>query len=400
MYNPVVNKNKFSALLIFLILIPMKLFAHNENSMEQKIYESRLRSLWEQYEESADLNQKILILEKMESTASDANSITPVTQMRNKQEEIIKSLIDSIKNMKEELMSPEKNLERQKHLEKQIQKNIFSCLEFEKTISDFKSNQFWKISKIFLLILVIFIISTIILTFNYNNAKQRNKRQQEFNRKMIQVQEEERKRLSRELHDTVTQDIRTSLLYVRDLMEKENIHDQEGKELASKIEQLESQNLINIRNIIRNLTPPEIENSDLRNLLNEYSCSITKSSGIKCTFFAEDDIDFKRFNNVQKLNIFRIIQEAVNNSIKHADATEINLLVRKKSSSSQTLIFFISDDGQGFNSSKNKFSDTEDLLAQSTHLGLAGMNNRAQLINAKLDIYSDEDCGTEIRFEI
>ena len=167
-----------------------------------------------------------------------------------------------------------------------------------------------------------------------------------------------------------------------------------------RIEKIESQNLINIRNIIRNLTPPEIENSDLRNLLNEYSCSITKSSGIKCTFFAEDDIDFKRFNNFQKLNIFRIIQEAVNNSIKHADATEINLLVRKKSSSSQTLIFFISDDGQGFNSSRQKFSGTEDLLAQSTHLGLAGMNNRAQLINAKLDIYSDEDCGTEIRFEI
>ena len=74
--------------------------------------------------------------------------------------------------------------------------------------------------------------------------------------------------------------------------------------------------------------------------------------------------------------------------------------MRKESENSTNLIFFISDDGHGFNSNQTNTMQEKDLLNQSTHLGLQGMKTRAQLIGAKLDIYSDEDCGTEVRFRV
>lgn len=391
---------KLQIFALIFCLTAATLFAHNENSMRRNIYECQIVDTWNNYEKEESIELKKQTLKELKLFVNNHNIITPVTQLKEQQQEIITSLETSIKNLEEEIYKPDAEQKKLQHLENQLQANIFLYLEFEKTISDFKSEQSWKITRIILIVLVLFIFSTIYLTFNYNNAKQRAKRQKDFNNKIIQVQEDERKRLSRELHDTVTQDIRTSLLYIRNLKEKNCCIQSEEKELMEKIEKLETQNLINIRNIIQNLTPPEIEDADLHDILAEFCNNITQMTHIKCTFYAENGLNFKVFNSFQKLNIFRIIQEAVTNAIKHAEASEINILVRKKSDNCSTFIFFVSDDGHGFNSSNEKSENSKDILSQSTHLGLKGMKTRAQLINADLIIYSDEECGTEIRFEI
>lgn len=366
--------------------------------MRQNLYKCQIADIWNKYETEEDIEVKKQMIEELKQNINNHNLVTPVTQLRDQQEEIITLLIDTTDKLEKEILKPDTDLQQQQFLEHQLQAHIFSYLEFEKTISDFKSEQFWKITRIILLVLVLFIFSTIFLTFTYNNAKQRAKRQKDFNNKIIQVQEEERERLSRELHDTVTQDIRTSLLYVRNLKEK-GCTQTEEKELIEKIENLETQSLINIRNIIQNLTPPEIETCHLQNLLAEYCNNISQMTKVKCSFYAEKEILFEKFNSFQKLNIFRIIQESITNAIKHADATEINIIVRKESENSSNLIFFISDDGHGF--AENSHSNQgDDITNQSTHLGLQGMKTRAQLLNAKLDIFSDEDCGTEIRIVV
>ncbi len=399
MYNPFVDKNKFSVLMFLLLLAFAKLFAHDESSLFQKIYRCQIADVWNKYEIEEDVESKKLIVEELKQKINDHNIVTPVTQLREQQKEIINQLIAVTNSLQEEISKPDSDPKKLQLLEHQLQAHIFSYLEFEKTISDFKSEQFWKISKTILVILVLFIFSTIYLTFNYNNAKQRARRQKDFNNKIIQVQEEERERLSRELHDTVTQDIRTSLLFVRNLKDRQGCAQPEERELIEKIENLETQNLINIRNIIQNLTPPEIENANLNTLLAEFCGNISAMAKIKCTFFAESNLKPDCFNTFQKLNIFRIIQEAVTNAVKHANASEINILVRKKTEDASTFIFFISDDGHGFNAQGHNADSKEDILSQSTHLGLKGMQTRAQLIDAKLEIYSDEDCGTEVRLE-
>lgn len=390
--------HKLSSFILVFFLFSAVLFAHNENTMRQNLYKCQIADIWNKYETEEDIEVKKQMIEELKQNINNHNLVTPVTQLRDQQEEIITLLIDTTDKLEKEILKPDTDLQQQQFLEHQLQAHIFSYLEFEKTISDFKSEQFWKITRIILLVLVLFIFSTIFLTFTYNNAKQRAKRQKDFNNKIIQVQEEERERLSRELHDTVTQDIRTSLLYVRNLKEK-GCTQTEEKELIEKIENLETQSLINIRNIIQNLTPPEIETCHLQNLLAEYCNNISQMTKVKCSFYAEKEILFEKFNSFQKLNIFRIIQESITNAIKHADATEINIIVRKESENSSNLIFFISDDGHGF--AENSHSNQgDDITNQSTHLGLQGMKTRAQLLNAKLDIFSDEDCGTEIRIVV
>lgn len=390
--------HKLSSFILAFFLFSAVLFAHNENTMRQNLYKCPIADIWNKYETEEDIEVKKQMIEELKQNINNHNFVTPVTQLRGQQEEIITLLINTTDKLEKEILKPDTDLAQQQLLEHQLQAHIFSYLEFEKTISDFKSEQFWKITRIILLVLVLFIFSTIFLTFTYNNANQKAKRQKDFNNKIIQVQEEERERLSRELHDTVTQDIRTSLLYVRNLKEK-GCTQTEEKELIEKIENLETQSLINIRNIIQNLTPPEIETSHLQNLLAEYCNNISQMTKVKCSFYAEKGILFEKFNSFQKLNIFRIIQESITNAIKHADATEINIIVRKESENSSNLIFFISDDGHGFaeNSHSNQ---NDDITKQSTHLGLQGMKTRAQLLNAKLDIFSDEDCGTEIRIVV
>lgn len=388
--------HKFTSFILLIFLTPAILFAHNESTMRQNIYECQMADIWNKYEIEENIEVKKQLFAELKQHINSHNFVTPVTQLRNQQEELIRLLVDTADGLEKEICKPVPDLRQKQFLEHQLQSHIFSYLEFEKTISDFKSEQFWKITRIILFVLVLFIFSTIFLTFNYNNAKQRAKRQKEYNNRIIKVQEEERERLSRELHDTVTQDIRTSLLYVRNLKEKQGYAQAEERELIEKIENLETQNLINIRNIIQNLTPPEIETCSLQNLLAEYCNNISQMTDIKCTFYAEKGIHFEKFSSIQKLNIFRIIQESTTNAIKHADATEINIIVRKESENSSNLVFFISDDGHGF-TEKIPPLQNDDIINQSTHLGLQGMKIRAQILNARLDILSDEECGTEIR---
>ncbi len=391
--------HKLTTLILLFFFSSAILFAHNESTMHQNLYKCQMAEIWNKYEAEEDPIIRKLIFDELKKNISDHNYITPVTQLREQQEEIIGTLVDTAEKLEKEICSPNADLKHKAFLEHQLQYHIFSYLEFEKTISDFKSEQFWKVTRIILVVLVLFISSTIYLTFTYNNARQRARRQKEFNNTILKVQEEERQRLSRELHDTVTQDIRTSLLYVRNLKEKQECSHGEEMELIEKIETLETQNLINIRNIIQNLTPPEMETAKLENLLAEYCNNVNQVANIKCTFFAEKGILFDRFGTIQKLNIFRIIQESVTNAIKHADATEINIIVRRESGNSSNIIFFISDDGHGF--AENSIPrQNNDIADKSTHLGLQGMKTRAQLLDARLDIFSDEECGTEIRIVV
>lgn len=392
--------NKILKIIIITFLFTAKLYAHNETTMLRQIYKYQLSDIWLDYEKAVDLNSKKIMLLELKKTIYEHCISTPVTQLKQQQEAIIAELQNSVSELETILNQTQVDKKNQRDVELRLQSQIFEYLEFEKTISDFKSEQLWKITRTILIVMIVFILITIFMTFTYNNAKQKTKRQKAFNNQIIKVQEEERRRLGRELHDTVTQDIRTSLLFVRNLKEIKANNNANEKELLEKIEKLETQNLINIRNIIQNLTPPEIETANLHKLLAEYCNNTTQLTKLKCTFYAEQGLNFDSFNNFQKLNIFRIVQEAITNAVKHADCSEINILVRSKNGNPSSFVFFISDDGHGFNQKDQESKDNEDVIKQSTHLGLQGMKTRAQLMDAELNIFTDEDCGTEIRLEV
>ena len=253
-------------------------------------------------------------------------------------------------------------------------------------------------------IISILCLAFILFLLSYIKSREKNRNLEEQNRKerlvtetITQVQENERSRISRDLHDTVTQDIRTALLYARKLGESNNLSEDE-KSLLQKIQKIEEENLKNIRNIIRNLTPSEIESASITRLLSELCENTAERSGIACKFYAEETELLSKITTEQKLHIFRIIQESINNAIKHAKASEVSVIVRKENASAdakpQGLLFMISDDGSGFSPIQE---ESKDIISQSTRLGIKGMKSRAALLGAKLEIKSDEETGTQVK---
>lgn len=253
-------------------------------------------------------------------------------------------------------------------------------------------------------IISILCLAFILFLLSYIKSREKNRNLEEQNRKerlvtetITQVQENERSRISRDLHDTVTQDIRTALLYAHKLGESKNLSEDE-KSLLQKIQKIEEENLKNIRNIIRNLTPSEIESASITQLLSELCENTSERSGIECKFYAEETELLSKITTEQKLHIFRIVQESINNAIKHARASEVSVIVRKENDSadakSQGLLFMISDDGSGFSPIQE---ESQDIISQSTRLGIKGMKSRAALLGAKLEIKSDEETGTQVK---
>lgn len=253
-------------------------------------------------------------------------------------------------------------------------------------------------------IISILCLAFILFLLSYIKSREKNRNLEEQNRKerlvtetITQVQENERSRISRDLHDTVTQDIRTALLYARKLGESKNLSEDE-KSLLQKIQKIEEENLKNIRNIIRNLTPSEIESASITRLLSDLCENTAERSGIACKFYAEETELLSKITTEQKLHIFRIIQESINNAIKHAKASEVSVIVRKENdgagAKSQGLLFMISDDGSGFSPIQE---ESQDIISQSTRLGIKGMKSRAALLGAKLEIKSDEETGTQVK---
>ena len=178
----------------------------------------------------------------------------------------------------------------------------------------------------------------------------------------------------------------------------------EQKSLLLKIQKIEEQNLRNIRHIIRNLTPAEITNANFVQLLSEFCENTSEAGEILVKFHAEPSFLFLKLNAEQKLHIFRIVQESVNNALKHSGAEEVSVIVREENDGT-ALLFLISDDGKGFTNTEeasNAYNDLENateksILNESTHLGLRGMKSRAEILGAKLEIKSDSETGTQVK---
>ncbi len=268
---------------------------------------------------------------------------------------------------------------------------------------------------VFQFIEILSLISALSVTFVlflilFLKNKEKNRKLEEQNKTaslltktITQVQESERSRISQDLHDTVTQDIRTALLFVHKLKELSDFKNssEKTKSLILRIQEIEEENLRTIRNIIRNLTPPEIESANFISLLSEYCENTSLASGIQCKFYSEQTEFIKRLSTEQKIHIFRIIQESVNNAVKHSEADEISVIVRNEEREDKSgLVFYISDDGKGIQetSDANPEESTErSLLEESTHLGLKGIKSRSLLLNADLSIKSDSETGTHVR---
>ena len=214
------------------------------------------------------------------------------------------------------------------------------------------------------------------------------------------MQEEERRRISQELHDTISQNIKALLLAQKELLSV--CKDETACAELEKIIQLEKHNQKEMRTIIQNLAVPALKNIPFKTVINDLCEQFKTQSGIDCSFFVAKDVTLDDFSAEQKHHVLRIIQEALQNAKSHAAPSQTSVVIRRvcaktdESGMQDKIRIMIFDDGTGFDSEKASSSYSTGTM----HFGMSGMEMRAKLLGGSLTVNSSPDAGTEVRIEI
>ena len=214
---------------------------------------------------------------------------------------------------------------------------------------------------------------------------------EQFMSRTIQVQEEERKRISQELHDSVAQDLRYVSMLAEGL---------EDSDVARQIIATQNANIESIRNLCYNLMPPAITGESLVSSLELLAQKIfgTGNDSVQFRIVCEDSVDFSGWDNGRLMNLYRIVQEAMQNIQKHAQAEEVTVFFKECGNHIKVII---TDDGCGMDS--NLVSQINSGLFESVenmHFGLRNIYERTKLIGGKITYVSDKECGTRLTVEV
>jgi len=205
---------------------------------------------------------------------------------------------------------------------------------------------------------------------------------------IINAQEQERQRIARELHDETSQ-VLTSLLISLAVLE-ESVETQEARERIADTRALAHSTLRAVRNLSIDLRPSALDDLGLLPALRWYMKEYQKKCSIVVDF---QSTGFKqRLPAEMETALYRIVQECLTNTAKHANARKVSITLKEDW---ERVYATIVDDGQGF--------DYEALLKtpnQERGLGLAGMHERAVLLDGELTIHSVAGYGTTIEVSI
>ena len=202
---------------------------------------------------------------------------------------------------------------------------------------------------------------------------------------MVDAQEKERAEIGKELHDNINQILTTTKLY----LELAKNDDKERLNLISRSAGNIHEAIREIRNISRSLVPASIGDLGLVDSIADLVESIKTTRAINVEFYPMGEFD-KKISDKEKLMLFRIIQEQVNNVLKHSSAR--NLIIELILEESENRIELnITDDGKGFNTEKIK---------NQMGMGLSNIMSRADLFGGKVTIMSAPGQGCKLRVQV
>lgn len=210
-----------------------------------------------------------------------------------------------------------------------------------------------------------------------------------YSRRVIEAQEAERRRISRELHDQVGQILTAVKMNLHSLWKK-----CDAPEIQASIQdnmEVIDEAVDQVRDLSVDLRPLLLDDFGLAVALRWYLDRQGKSCGIVTEFNTHTLCDEDRFSSELETACFRIVQEAVTNVVRHARATRIVVTLERTGAD---LVLLIADDGVGF--------DLSVLRSGAATLGLRGMEERVQALGGLITIDSRASFGTEIcaRFRI
>jgi signal transduction histidine kinase len=213
-----------------------------------------------------------------------------------------------------------------------------------------------------------------------------NRQLQRLTRSAVTAQEEERRRISLELHDDTAQLLSSLLVRLKLLQGVQNLQDLGTR--CTELMNLASEATESIRRMATQLRPVALDDLGLVAAIQWYIERFTKREGLQIQLKASGCAD--RIDPETELVVYRIVQESLRNVAKHAQASTVVISLERVDNK---LKVTIKDDGIGFDPMAVRRSDT-------AGMGILGMSERAALVGGTVNIRSQQGSGTTVRVEI
>ncbi|MFD1361695.1 sensor histidine kinase [Lentibacillus salinarum] len=233
---------------------------------------------------------------------------------------------------------------------------------------------------------------SVILTYLNDDFRQVNemieeaKEKQEFGLKIIEAQEDERRKISREIHDGPAQMLANILL--RSELVDRTFRNGTANEAINEIQSVRKMirsSLYEVRRIIYDLRPMALDDLGLIPTIKKYVATTADYNDIEIEFTPVGQE--KRVHHKYEIAFFRLMQEALQNAIKHAEASFIRV---KLEINQNTIAMVVKDDGKGF----------DPAVKQEKSFGLIGMRERVEMLDGTLSIHSTIGKGTTILIKV
>ena len=199
--------------------------------------------------------------------------------------------------------------------------------------------------------------------------------------------EDERRSLARELHDELGQYVSAIKIFAQNITNRSEGKDNDIQESSISVTAAANQIYDGMHNIIRKLRPGSLDNLGLKDTLKDLVVSWQKQhKGLDIILSADANLD--NLGEAININVYRIIQEAMNNCLKHADASKVNILIEIKN---KNLFLEFADNGVGFNKS---------ILNKTKQFGLVGIQERVNSLRGRFELITKKNKGTILKFYI
>jgi signal transduction histidine kinase len=200
----------------------------------------------------------------------------------------------------------------------------------------------------------------------------------------VELQEEERKRLARELHDEIGQALTSILINLKTLQEEKDLEASNSR--LNDLRTLAARTIEELRRLAMDLRPSALDSLGIVPALRWYTQQCAERTGLDIQFLAAEK--YERLAPETEITLYRVAQEGLNNAIRHGRAQKIVLLLERDLSMNAVRLT-ITDNGSGFNAA-----------ALDRGLGLVGIRERVELLNGNFKIETTPGTGTQLWIEI
>ncbi len=220
----------------------------------------------------------------------------------------------------------------------------------------------------------------------YEEVDAGRRRQQALSRLLVQAQEAERRRIARELHDEAAQGLTSLTLGLR-LVEQAADGSAAVTARLAQLKQITDRISESLHRLAADLRPASLDHLGLIPALADYARAVQAQHGLQVRF-AAPGLEGQRLESEAETALFRIVQEALVNVVRHARATRADVLLARRDG---RLIVLVEDDGAGFDPGA---------AAEGGHLGLLGMRERAEMLGGSLSVESAPGAGATVVVEV